>query len=95
MLPQTPLLLLLHATAVGGVCSPLAAHSTRPRAGTPVCRACTFEASRRVVSTPFAQTVPISQWFAEEEALRMANDTRHGLAAGVFTRNTARAMRSG
>ncbi|MEM6586973.1 MAG: aldehyde dehydrogenase [Pseudomonadota bacterium] len=29
----------------------------------------------------------------EEEALRLANDTQHGLAAGIFTRDSARSLR--
>ena len=50
--------------------------------------------SLRIVDTElFGPVLSVLRFTAEEEALRMANDTRHGLAAGVFTRNTARAMR--
>ena len=50
--------------------------------------------SLRIVDTElFGPVLSVLRFTAEEEALRMANDTRHGLAAGVFTRNTARARR--
>ncbi len=50
--------------------------------------------SLRIVDTElFGPVLSVLRFTEEEEALRMANDTRHGLAAGVFTRNTARAMR--
>jgi (Z)-2-((N-methylformamido)methylene)-5-hydroxybutyrolactone dehydrogenase len=50
--------------------------------------------SMRIVDTElFGPVLSVLRFKAEEDALRMANDTRHGLAAGVFTRNGARAMR--
>jgi aldehyde dehydrogenase (NAD+) len=50
--------------------------------------------SLRILDTElFGPVLSVLRFTAEDEALRMANDTRHGLAAGVFTRNTARAMR--
>jgi acyl-CoA reductase-like NAD-dependent aldehyde dehydrogenase len=50
--------------------------------------------SLRIVDTElFGPVLSVLRFKAEEDALRLANDTRHGLAAGVFTRNGARAMR--
>ncbi|MEZ5774984.1 MAG: aldehyde dehydrogenase [Hyphomicrobiaceae bacterium] len=48
----------------------------------------------RIVDTElFGPVLAVQRFRTEEEAIRLANDTRHGLAAGVFTRNGARQMR--
>jgi acyl-CoA reductase-like NAD-dependent aldehyde dehydrogenase len=41
----------------------------------------------------FGPVLAVLRFRDEDEAVRLANDTRHGLAAGVFTRNGARALR--
>ncbi len=41
----------------------------------------------------FGPVLAVQRFKTEEEALAMANDTVHGLAAGIFTRNNARALR--
>ena len=41
----------------------------------------------------FGPVLSVLRFKGEDEVIRMANDTRHGLAAGVFTKNGARAMR--
>lgn len=41
----------------------------------------------------FGPVVTIQTFDTEEEAVRMANDTRYGLAGAVFTKNNARALR--
>jgi acyl-CoA reductase-like NAD-dependent aldehyde dehydrogenase len=41
----------------------------------------------------FGPVLSVLRFRTEEEALALANDTEHGLAAGIFTRNSARAMR--
>ncbi len=48
----------------------------------------------RIVDTELFGPVLAAQRFgAEKEAVRLANDTRHGLAAGIFTRSGARQLR--
>lgn len=48
----------------------------------------------RIVDTELFGPVLAAQRFkTEEEVLRLANDTKHGLAAGIFTRSGARQMR--
>ena len=37
--------------------------------------------------------VSVVRFKDEAEAVRLANDTRHGLAAGIFTRDSARSLR--
>ena len=41
----------------------------------------------------FGPVLAVQRFRTEAEALALANDTKHGLAAGIFTRNTARALR--
>ncbi len=41
----------------------------------------------------FGPVLSVLRFRTEEEALRLANDTVHGLAAGIFTRDGARALR--
>lgn len=41
----------------------------------------------------FGPVLSVLRFRDEAEALGLANDTRHGLAAGVFTRDNARALR--
>ncbi|OED35250.1 carnitine dehydratase [Chromatiales bacterium (ex Bugula neritina AB1)] len=50
--------------------------------------------SMRIVDTEmFGPVLSVIRFTEEDEVIRLANDTRHGLAAGVFTLNGARAMR--
>ncbi len=41
----------------------------------------------------FGPVLSVLRFKTEEEALALANDTRHGLAAGIFTRDSARSVR--
>ncbi|MEO1284370.1 MAG: aldehyde dehydrogenase [Pseudomonadota bacterium] len=41
----------------------------------------------------FGPVLSVLRFSTEEEALALANDTVHGLAAGIFTRDSARALR--
>ncbi|MDI3336698.1 aldehyde dehydrogenase [Defluviimonas aestuarii] len=48
----------------------------------------------RIVDTElFGPVLAVQRFRTEEEVLRLANDTKHGLAAGIFTRSGARQMR--
>lgn len=48
----------------------------------------------RIVDTELFGPVLCAQRFkTEEEAITLANDTEHGLAAGIFTRDSARSLR--
>jgi acyl-CoA reductase-like NAD-dependent aldehyde dehydrogenase len=48
----------------------------------------------RVVDTElFGPVVAAIRFKTEDEVINLANDTKHGLAAGIFTRDGARAMR--
>lgn len=48
----------------------------------------------RIVDTElFGPVLTVIRFKDEEEVLRMANDTRHGLAAGIFTKDGARSLR--
>lgn len=59
----------------------------------PTILACPDQKMRIVDTELFGPVLSVLRFKAEEDALAMANDTRHGLAAGVFTSNGARAMR--
>ena len=41
----------------------------------------------------FGPVLSVQRFRTEEDAIALANDTRHGLAAGVFTRDSARSLR--
>jgi len=41
----------------------------------------------------FGPVLSVLRFRDEDEALQLANDTKHGLAAGIFTRNSARSLR--
>ncbi|MGI9387782.1 MAG: aldehyde dehydrogenase family protein, partial [Methyloligellaceae bacterium] len=41
----------------------------------------------------FSPVLSVQRFRTEDEVVHLANDTRHGLAAGIFTRNNARALR--
>lgn len=48
----------------------------------------------RIVDTElFGPVVSVVRFKTEEEAVALANDTKHGLAAGIFTRDSARSLR--
>jgi aldehyde dehydrogenase (NAD+) len=48
----------------------------------------------RVVDTElFGPVLSVLRFKDEAEVVRLANDTRHGLAAGIFTRDSARSLR--
>jgi acyl-CoA reductase-like NAD-dependent aldehyde dehydrogenase len=50
--------------------------------------------SARIVDTElFGPVLSVLRFKDEAEVVRMANDTKHGLAAGIFTRNGATALR--
>ena len=41
----------------------------------------------------FGPVLSVLRFQSEDEVLQLANDTKHGLAAGIFTRNSARSLR--
>ena len=48
----------------------------------------------RIVDTElFGPVLSVLRFKDEAEAVRLANDTKHGLAAGIFTRDSARSLR--
>ena len=50
--------------------------------------------SMRIVDTElFGPVLSVLRFRDEEEVVDLANDTRHGLAAGIFTRDSARSLR--
>jgi acyl-CoA reductase-like NAD-dependent aldehyde dehydrogenase len=61
----------------------------------PTIVACPDQNMRIVDTELFGPVLSVLRFQAEEEVIRLANDSRHGLAAGVFTQNGARAMRAG
>lgn len=49
----------------------------------------------RIVDTElFGPVLCVQRFRTEEEAINLANDTEHGLAAGIFTTNSARSLRT-
>lgn len=85
-----------HAQEQGGTLLTGGRRPAEPRRGyfyEPTIIACPEQKMRIVDTELFGPVLSVLRFKAEEDALQMANDTRHGLAAGVFTRNGARAMR--
>jgi acyl-CoA reductase-like NAD-dependent aldehyde dehydrogenase len=41
----------------------------------------------------FGPVLAVQRFKTEDEVVALANDTRHGLAAGIFTRDSARSLR--
>ncbi len=59
----------------------------------PTIIACPRQDLRIVDTELFGPVLSVLRFKDEAEALRLANDTRHGLAAGIFTRDSARSLR--
>lgn len=59
----------------------------------PTIIACPRQEMRIVDTELFGPVLSVLRFRTEEEAVRLANDTRHGLAAGIFTRDSARSLR--
>ncbi|MDH3740984.1 MAG: aldehyde dehydrogenase [Hyphomicrobiales bacterium] len=59
----------------------------------PTIIACPRQDLRIVDTELFGPVLAVQRFAGEAEVIRLANDTRHGLAAGIFTRNNARALR--
>lgn len=54
---------------------------------------CRSQQDRLVDTELFGPVLSVLRFKDEAEVIRLANETKHGLAAGVFTRNGARALR--
>ena len=59
----------------------------------PTIVACPSQKLRIVDTELFGPVLSVLRFKTEEEVVALANDTRHGLAAGIFTKDNARAMR--
>ncbi len=59
----------------------------------PTIIACPRQDLRIVDTELFGPVLSVLRFKDEAEAVRLANDTRHGLAAGIFTRDSARSLR--
>ena len=59
----------------------------------PTIIACPRQDLRIVDTELFGPVLSVLRFKDEEEVIRLANDTKHGLAAGIFTRDSARSLR--
>ena len=59
----------------------------------PTIVACPRQDLRIVDTELFGPVVSALRFTDEEEVIRLANETKHGLAAGIFTRDSARSLR--
>ena len=54
---------------------------------------CRSQQDRIVDTELFGPVLSVQRFKSEDEVIQLANDTKHGLAAGVFTKNGSRALR--
>lgn len=59
----------------------------------PTIIACPRQDMRIVDTEMFGPVLSVLRFKDEAEAIKLANDTTHGLAAGIFTKNSARSLR--
>ncbi|MEM6482828.1 MAG: aldehyde dehydrogenase, partial [Pseudomonadota bacterium] len=59
----------------------------------PTILACPNQDLRIVDTELFGPVLCVQRFKTEEDAIALANDTEHGLAAGIFTRDSARSLR--
>lgn len=59
----------------------------------PTILACPRQDMRIVDTELFGPVLCVQRFKTEEEVIALANDTEHGLAAGIFTRDSARSLR--
>ncbi len=59
----------------------------------PTIIACPRQGLRIVDTELFGPVLSVLRFKDEADVIRMANDTKHGLAAGIFTRDSARSLR--
>ena len=59
----------------------------------PTILACPRQNLRIVDTELFGPVLCVQRFRTEEDVIGLANDTRHGLAAGIFTRDSARSLR--
>lgn len=59
----------------------------------PTILACPRQDLRIVDTELFGPVLCVQRFKTEEEVIELANDTEHGLAAGIFTRDSARSLR--
>ncbi len=59
----------------------------------PTVLACPRQDLRIVDTELFGPVLCVQRFKTEEEVIALANDTEHGLAAGIFTQNSARSLR--
>jgi acyl-CoA reductase-like NAD-dependent aldehyde dehydrogenase len=69
------------------------AHPNRGWYYEPTIVACPRQDMRIVDTELFGPVLSVLRFKTEDEVLRLANDTKHGLAAGIFTRDGARSLR--
>ncbi len=83
-----------HAQTEGGIVLTGGARPDMPgRYFQPTIVECPRQDLRIVDTELFGPVLSVLRFKTEAEALEMANDTKHGLAAGIFTRDHARAHR--
>ena len=59
----------------------------------PTIISCPKQALRIVDTELFGPVLSVLTFRDEQEVIKLANDTKHGLAAGIFTENSARSLR--